>query len=71
MNHRSEIHGGYKHRPKFHRFGTDDPLMDEKVNLANGAGNGLTNGNNATVMTCQLMEITPIADNDICHFINI
>eukprot|EP00957_Ditylum_brightwellii_P075972 5774802-Ditylum_brightwellii.AAC.1 len=36
MNHRSEIHRGCKQEPKFHRFGTDDHVMGEKVNLTNG-----------------------------------
>eukprot|EP00957_Ditylum_brightwellii_P073938 5618513-Ditylum_brightwellii.AAC.1 len=30
MSHRSEINGGCKHKPRFHIFGTDDPIMGEK-----------------------------------------
>ena len=35
MNARSEIHSSCSHKPEFHRFSTDESLLDEKVTNAN------------------------------------
>ena len=71
MNRRSEIHGRCKHKPKFHRFGTDDSIMCENVNLTDRIKISLTNNNFGTESPCRLMENNPIMDNDICQFITV
>ena len=71
MNARSEIHSSCLHKPKFHRFGTDESvLMDEKVpeetnhfsiiesNIENRVNNRLFNSH-----ICHLASIPEITTN--------